>query len=326
MRQDNNLINKIINDEKAEVKVSFMEAINKLYDTYLGTLNNEEKGYMNNEDERACAPVKLLYPSEVGIKLESNSLLYFGTCKRSLFFKLTGAIKDNDKDFDEIASIEKIELIKQQWIRKFQLADVWREHEHKESEYKTLETIRLATTCDGYVYDYALNNELALLVKPIEHNFITKDSVFGENGQPMLEHLGEAISVALANKQQVKLLYVGKNKSAEYKEFNIGSDAGVITVNGVKKEMYIKDIYGEFAHISKMFELNYIPPRDYGRPGILSQDQVNKLKQYGAIQEKDAWKYLNGKEMYRPFRCTICKYKSKCDSLSDDWIEAGGVI
>ncbi|MGL5768115.1 MAG: hypothetical protein ACRCX8_20980 [Sarcina sp.] len=321
MKEHNNIINKIINDEKAETKVQYMDAINRLYDTYLGTLNNEDKGYMNNEDERACAPIELIYPSEIGIKLEDNNLLYFGTCKRSLFFKLTGTIKDEDKNFDEIASIERIELIKKQWIRKFKLASLYREYEHKEAEYKTLGNIKLAAICDGYVYDYALDNEMALLIKPIEHNFITKESVFGEKGQPMLEHLGEAISVALANRQQVKLLYVGKNKAAEFKEFNIGSNAGVITVNGEKKNIFIKDIYNEFAIISKMFEKGYVPPRDYGRPGVLSQEQVNKLKQYGAIQEKDAWKYLNGKEMYRPFRCTICKYKSKCDAISDDWNE-----
>ena len=327
MKVENNIINKIINDEKSEVKRSFMDTVNFFYDEYLGTLNNEEKGYYNNEDERACAPIELIYPSEIGIRIKNDPLLYFGTCKRSLFFKLKSIIKDENKDFDEVASIERIEFIKKQWIKKFKLANIYKPYEHIESEYKNLGDIKLAGTCDGYVYDYELDAEMALIIKPIEHNFITKDEVFGENGYPMVEHIGEAISVALANKQRVKLLYVGKNKAKEFKEYNIGSDSGVIVINGIKREeLNIKAIFSEFNVIKTMFELDKIPPRDYGRPGVLSQNQVDELKKYKAIQERDAWKYLNGKEMYRPFRCEICKYKSKCNALSDDWNDLGGLI
>ncbi|MGL4988772.1 MAG: hypothetical protein ACRC5F_05980, partial [Cetobacterium sp.] len=164
--------------------------------------------------------------------------------------------------------------------------------------------------------------EMALVIKPIDHNFITKETVFGPKGDLMPEHLGEALSVAMVNKKQVKLLYVGKNKAKECREFNIGAKAGVVIVNDVERpEINLANVLNEFSDIYKMFESNTIPPRDYGRPGFLNQEQVDVLKKYKVIQEKDAWKYLNGKEMYKPFRCEVCKYKSTCESIGDLWVE-----
>ncbi|MGL6099769.1 MAG: hypothetical protein ACRC0G_09100, partial [Fusobacteriaceae bacterium] len=228
MRNENNIINQITNDEKAESKKNFLEAINEVYDVYLGTLNNEENGYMNNEDERVGSKIEVVYPSEIGIKLNNNNLLYFGACKRQLFLKLKGAYRDEPKSFDEIASIERNELVKQQWVKKFKICGVYKEQENDYSTFKALGDIKLSNKSDGIVYDYQEDAEVVLLIKPIEYNFITKVSVFSESGKPMFDHIGEAVALGVSNKKKVKLLYVSKNNPKESKDFNIGANGGVV--------------------------------------------------------------------------------------------------
>ncbi|MGL6131670.1 MAG: hypothetical protein ACRCZ9_08680 [Fusobacteriaceae bacterium] len=322
MRNDNNIINQMVNDDKQENRTSFMASINKVYDTYLGSLNNETESFKNNEDERAGGVIEYIYPSEIGLSLGETGMLYFGTCKRSLFLKLAGAFRDNQKDFDEIATIERINLIKKQWIEKFKVCGNFKKHEDSLVEFKALGEIKISNHCDGVVYDYELDTEMMLLIKPIEHNFITKDSVFSENGTPMYDHLSEAIAVAMANRKQVKILYVGKNKAKEYKEYNIGSKAGVITINGVERvDINITNVLSQFSKIKTMLESNMVPPRDYGKPGFINQQQLEELKKYNVIREQESWKYLNNKEMYTPFRCSYCNYQKTCNAMPEDWCD-----
>lgn len=321
MERSNHILNQMMKDEKKEDKPGFIEFVNKTYEAYINTLNNEtEKTYLNQEDPRAGKPVEILHANEIGVRFE-DKFIFFGNCKRNLFFKLTGAYK-SDTPISEVETIERNELIKDQWKRKLKFLDLLVDEEPVNAEFKKLEDIKIEAKTDGKVLDFVEKRESTLIIKPVNDSaFVIKDKVFSDKGMPMWEHIAEAIVVVFSLKRQVKLLYVGKNNSEMYKEFQIGSQDGFLTINGeIRTDIPIRHIYKEFEAITCMFKENLIPPRDYIRARNLSVEEVNTLVKYGAITGyRDENEYLNGK-IYEPFRCQICKYKTLCDSIADGWV------
>ncbi|MGL5716532.1 MAG: hypothetical protein ACRCXX_14445 [Cetobacterium sp.] len=323
MDNSNHILNQILKDEKKEEKPTLIEFVNRTYEAYINTLNNEkENTYLNQEDPRSGGKIEYLHPNEIGLRFENKSI-FFGNCKRNLFFKLTGAIK-SDTQLSEVEAIERNNLVKEQWKRKFEFLGLLEQEEEKNIEvsFKKLGDIKIHTTSDGIIKDFVAGRESTLLIKPLNDSaFVIKDKVFSEKGSPMWEHIAEAAILMFAHKRQVKLLYVGKNNSETYKEYQIGSEGGFITINGeIRTDIPARNMYKEFDAIVCMFNENLIPPRDYPRPRSLSPEEINEYVKYGTISGyRDENEYLNGKE-YEAFRCTVCKYKTLCNSISDGWL------
>lgn len=321
MQNSNHILNQIMRDEKKEDKPKFIDFVNRTYEAYINTLNNEkEKTYLNQEDPRAGKEITYLYPNEIGLRFE-NKAIYFGNCKRNLFFKLTGAIK-SDTTLGEVETIERNELVKEQWKRKFKFLDLLNEEKEEAVDFKKLQGIKIHTTSDGVIKDFVEGRESTLLIKPLNDSaFVIKDKVFSDKGYPMWEHIAEAVILMFSHQRQVKLLYVGKNNSEMYKEYQIGSESGFITINGeVRTDIPARHMYKEFDAINCMFKEGLIPPRDYPRARSLSPDEVNEYIKYSVISGyRDEGEYLNGKE-FEAFRCTVCKYKTLCNSISDGWV------
>lgn len=324
MNESTHILNQIMMDEKKEDKpLSSVEFANKAYEAYLNTLNNEdEKKYLNNEDERVGKPIETLYPNEFGFKVLNLPIAFFGNCKRNLFFKLTGAFKEDTK-ISEIESIERIMLMKEQWRRKFKFLDLLKDEEKAKAKFKFLgDQITIETNDEGKFTDYVEQKDFTLMIKPINDSaFTLKDKVLSEKGTIMWEHLAEVIVTMFSKSRAVKLLYVGKNNSDVYKEYNIGSKNGFLTINNeIIKDIVISKINKEYEAIKVMFSENLIPPRDYIRPRSLEINEIEVLNDLGVIMNnKDEREYIAGK-IYTPFRCTICKYKSICDTLPDGWV------
>lgn len=324
MQESNHILNQMIKDENNENKPKLFEFINTLYKTYLNTLNNEkEHKYLNVEDERVIldSENKYIYANELGMVING---MHFGNCKRSLYFKLTGAIK-NDTEVCDIESIERNVLIKDQWIKKIKFADLYKEIEEKEFSHDELGPIKLHSSGDGIIMDYIQEKESVLLIKPVNDTaFSVKERVFHPkkgNPLPMVEHLPEVIALLLIHKKPVKLVYVGKNRADEYSEFQIGVKDGILVINGEKYDkVELRKIYVELKNIQIMFTENLIPPRDYMRTRPLTTEEILALTSNGIITNYYEENDLMGGKPYTPFRCSVCKYKTICDSLSDGWV------
>lgn len=316
-------LKQIYEDEKIVEKKKQMQYIQDFTKMYYATLNNEvgEKSYLNNEDIRTLNGIVFIRTNEIGTNL-SNPAIRIGGCKRELYFKLNGAIKE-DREVSEIEAIERNDFIKKQWLNKLDHFKVLGEYSDW-NEIKEIFGVPFMTNEKHYIIDYQNGKEYTLLIKPVNDTaFSVRDVVFPTNPsmipQPMLLHLVEAVVLMFFYKQPVKLLYVGKNNSELYQEFNLGSKSGILTINGVQFDDFrINNLKIEVENIMNIVKGDKVPPRDFYINQILSPEVINKLYDLKIINDRTLRELLSGKS-YTEFKCSVCKYKTICESIGDGW-------
>lgn len=317
---ENNIIKQMIeydkvNENPIKGMFDYIQDVNKIR---FNSLNNEiEKAYLNNEDQRTIEETKIIKANEIGLNLNKEPLLRFGSCLRELYFKITGAIAE-DRQLSEIEGIERNELVKQQWIDKIKYSGLSRE-EHKILNYAT---VKFESTVDLIIYDPIEDKEYGLLIKPVNDTATTvRNKIWNNrNPQPMEIHIPEICLNMFILKMPVKVLYVGKNNSEMIKEFNFGVNKNMLTVNKKEYEKKI-NIYGvveDMKNIDYAIEKSLIPPRSFVK-GELTREEVDLLFDNDMINNVESNRYLNG-ETYENFRCRSCRYNQLCNSLNTGWI------
>lgn len=317
---ENNIIKQMIeydkvNENPIKGMFDYIQDVNKIR---FNSLNNEiEKAYLNNEDPRTIEETKIIKANEIGLNLNKEPLLRFGSCLRELYFKITGAIAE-DRQLSEIEGIERNELVKQQWIDKIKYSRLSRE-EHKILNYAT---VKFESTVDLIIYDPIEDKEYGLLIKPVNDTATTvRNKIWNNrNPQPMEIHIPEICLNMFILKMPVKVLYVGKNNSEMIKEFNFGVNKNMLTVNKKEYEKKI-NIYGvveDMKNIDYAIEKSLIPPRSFVK-GELTREEVDLLFDNDMINNIESNRYLNG-ETYENFRCRSCRYNQLCNSLNTGWI------
>lgn len=317
---ENNIITQMIEYDKENENTvkgifDYIQDVNKIR---FNALNNEiDKPYLNNEDPRTIKETKIIKANEIGLNLNKEPLLRFGSCLRELYFKITGAIAE-DRQLSEIEGIERNELVKQQWIDKIKYSGLSRE-EHKILNYAT---VKFESTVDLIIYDPIEDKEYGLLIKPVNDTATTvRNKIWNNrNPQPMEIHIPEICLNMFILKMPVKVLYVGKNNSEMIKEFNFGVNKNMLTVNKKEYEKKI-NIYGvveDMKNIDYAIEKSLIPPRSFVK-GELTREEVDLLFDNDMINNVESNRYLNG-ETYENFRCRSCRYNQLCNSLNTGWI------
>lgn len=282
-------------------------------------INNEiEKPYLNNEDSRTIEKIKIIKANEIGLNLNKESLLRFGSCLRELYFKITGTISE-DRQLSEIEAIERNELVKKQWIDKILYTKIGRKEEHKILNYGI---VKFESTEDLIIYDPIEDREYGLLIKPVNDTATTVRNQIWSNwkAKPMDIHIPEICLNMFILKMPVKVLYVGKNNSEMIKEFNFGVDKNMLTINKVicDKKINIYAIVEDMKNIDHAIEKSLIPPRSFFK-GELTRQEVDLLYDNDLINNIDSNRYLNG-ETYENFRCKSCRYNQLCNSINTGWV------
>lgn len=322
MIKENNIIQQIYKDENMVDTKTTIEYVQDLMKMYYSTLNNEEgeKAYLNNEDFRILTGPTYLRPNEVGMVL-SNPNIRVGGCRRELYLKINGAIKE-DKDLSEIETIERNNLIKQQWLDKFNFCKVLGEYE--DSEEKMCFSTTFRSFEKNYIMDYKKNKKYTLLIKPVNDTaYSVRDTIWPSN--PMMQpkmmyiHLPEAVALMYYYKAPVKLIYVGKNNTEMFQEFNIGAKSDKVTINGAPLEFTsLSTFITEIENTRDIIKGDKIPPRDFNIEQVLDAQTINEMLDLNIINNRTASGLLRG-DRYTDFKCQSCKYFNLCKTIGEGW-------
>lgn len=322
----NHIFNQINSDENIEVKQTLIEHVKTLYNKYINTLNNEEKEYLNVEDERTRMKKKYLYSSEIGVNINSNKLLRIGACSREVYFKMTGAY-GKEREFSEIDTTERNELVKEQWKNKLKLSAIFKEKENIVSG--ELNGINIRLNFDGYIIDpLNENKEYILLIKPINDTaFSVRDEIWPKYGNPKPNnfHLAEVSSLLAILKKPVMLLYVGKNNTAMTQEFLFGLKNGLIKYKIGEDEIttnlsVVESLTSINIFKTAFLEENLIPPRSYQKSKELSSDEISLLIENRIINSKKGNELSRSNAEYVNFKCESCKYSKICNEINEEWV------
>lgn len=320
---EEHIINQRLKDEKLETKKNYFEEVNKIYNDYLNTLNNETKEYLNMEDERVGSDNKFIKTNEVGLYIEKDPLLRIGACEREVFFKING-ISAEGRNFKEIESIEKDELIKQQWLRKLKLAKVITDVE--QGMLKEVGGIVLKSTIDCFIHNFKRNSPVGLLIKPVNDTAqAIRKQLWNDDpkikSEPLKVHLPEVMALIVFYKIPIKILYVGKNNSELIKDFTFTIKEGCLVIDGEKKEnLPLTGISESLGILKKAITEKISPPRAFVKPKVLSALEIGKLVKEKMISRFEADK-LAKSEIYEPYQCNYCRYKELCNSLGEGFIK-----
>lgn len=322
MISENSIIKQIFEDKNIIDHKTVIEYVQDLMKTYYSTLNNEEgeKAYLNNEDFRILTGPTYLRPNEIGMIL-SNPKIRVGGCKRELFLKINGAIKE-DKELSEIETIERNNLVKQQWLDKFEFCKILGTYEDSEEQIVSNTTFRSFE--NKYMIDYKKNRQYTLLIKPLNDTaFSVRDIVWPSNNlinpKMMYIHLPEVAVLMYYYKAPVKLIYVGKNNTELFQEFNIGAKQDKITVNGVPLEFTsLTALKTEIENTRDIIAGNRIPPRDFHIEQILDRETIDEMVDLNIINSRTASGLYQGKP-YTDFKCQSCKYYNLCQTIGEGW-------
>lgn len=319
---ENNIIQQIFEDKNVIDHKTTIEYVQDLMKTYYSTLNNEEgeKAYLNNEDFRVLTGPTYLRPNEVGMVL-SNPKIRVGGCKRELYLKVHGAAKE-DKDLSEIETIERNNFIKEQWLNKFEFCKIIGEHENDEE--KMIFSTTFKSYEKNYIMDYKKDKKYTLLIKPVnDTTYSVRDTIWPSN--PMINpkmmyiHLPEAVVLMYYYKAPVKIIYVGKNNTEMFQEFNIGTKSDKVTVNGVPLEFTsISAFVTEIENTRDILKGNKIPPRDFNIEQVLDAQTINEMLDLNIINNRTANGLLRG-DLYTDFQCNSCKYFNLCKTIGAGW-------
>lgn len=321
-KMDDNIITQIYNDKNLYKKEGLFDYIKQIYEQYINSINCKtgRESYKNVEDSRILDEEKVIKANEVGLCLNKEKILRVGSCNREVFFKLTGAIGEL-KEISEIEAIERINLVKEQWIRKLKLIDIYKEPEYKISEDFGIKVI---SSEDGFIYDADKKLSYTLIIKPVNDSAqIVNTRVFTgskENKRNIMnDHIGEIILNLLILKQPVKIIYVGKNNSEKISEFNCGIENQKLIVNGEpRNDIDLVSVFKELKELEYSFLNNMVPPRSY-EDYLCNQNDVANLLEAGLIGKWEVSKLLNGTEKYLNYRCKNCRYKNICNSSPKGW-------
>ncbi|MGL5717862.1 hypothetical protein [Cetobacterium sp.] len=318
--KEEHIINQMLKEE--ETPVNFFDRVNFLYDKYLNTLNNETKKYLNMEDERTGMDKKYLFTSELGLNIYDNPILRVGSCEREIYFKIfpfTGL----SKTFKDVESIEKDELVKNQWLRKLKLAGVIVDIE--QGSVKDLHGIKLKSSIDTFIYNFNNNEVAGLLIKPVNDTAKSiRNQLWSDYDNvkptPLRVHLPEVLSLLIFYKLPIKILYVGKNNSGLMREFTFGIKDKCLTIDGEKVEgITVDGIAKSLGILRKAIEEKVVPPRAYPRPRILTTTEIGSLVKEKLINKVESDRLVKGDE-FKSFKCLSCKYREICDSLEDGFV------
>lgn len=318
---ENNIITQMIEYDKENENTvkgifDYIQDVNKIR---FNALNNEiDKPYLNNEDPRTIKETKIIKANEIGLNLNKEPLLRFGSCLRELYFKITGAIAEY-RQLSEIESIERNELVKQQWIDKILYTGIARKENHKILHYAT---VNFESTEDLIIYDPIEDREYGLLIKPVNDTASTvRNRIWSKwYSKPMDIHIPEICLNMFILKMPVKVLYVGKNNSEMIKEFNFGVNKNILTINKeeYEKKISIYDVVEDMKNIDHAIEKSIIPPRSFVKDE-LTREEVDLLLDNDLTNITESNRYYNG-ETYENFRCKSCRYNQLCNSLNKGWV------
>ena len=323
-----NIVTQIENNDYTANDKTFFDIVNDIYNTYLNTLNNETLQYLNIEDERIGSNNKYIRTDELGLNIDDNPLLRIGGCERYLYFRISD--KENirnikiERTFDEIETHEKIELIKEQWLRKFKLSKVLIDLE--QCDTKDIGGLKIRTSSNICIYDSDRDNSSVVLIKPVNdsaksiRNIIFPDFK-NKKSNPMNIHLAEALALIIFYRKPVKLLYVGKNDSKLFKYFDIALKDKCITIDGkIIEGINVSGISTSLGILKKSLNEDIVPPRGFVKPRLLSKEEVSILKSKQMINVFEEEELLKG-DLYESFRCKTCPYRSLCNSLPEGFVE-----
>lgn len=324
MLLEENIVNQMLKEDKEkELEMNYFERINFIYNKYLNTLNNETRQYLNMEDERVGMKNNIyIKTDEFGINIHDSDYLRIGGCERETYFKIYNFEKEA-KTFKEVESIERDELIKEQWLRKLKLAGVVTEVE--QGPLKSINGIRIKSSIDTFILNFEKNNIVGLLIKPVNDTAKSiRNQLWSDydnvKPMPLKVHLPEVLSLIIFYKMPIKLLYVGKNNSELIRSFTFGVKDKNLTVDGEIVEGITTDgISKSLGIFRKAFTEKKVPPRGYARPIILNPTEIGNLVKEKLINKIEADKLVKGQE-FEPFRCASCKYRKICNSLKDDFV------
>ena len=114
-------------------------------------------------------------------------------------------------------------------------------------------------------------------------------------------------------RKPLKLIYVGKNNSELYKEFNFGFQDSFLSIDNNKTNDYnLSYLTDKIKLFEKHIEKDVVPRKIFTDKN-LNMDEINNMQSYGLIEDFEINKLLNG-EMYKNFQCNGCKYKTICEN------------
>lgn len=317
MKNENNIINQIIQDnikrkEKGEnvEEKSWLQLMQEIYNIYINTLNNESEEYKNVENKKIYID-QIFKSSDFSFCISELEELEIGRCNRQTYFAYKNSYQDMivSKISEEI---EKNELSKEQFIRKLKLIDIY---EQPKNELYNLENLKIETTEDGFIYDYEKDKEYLLLIKPVNDSVgIIKNKIWNKYKPIILNyHIPEIMLNMFLIRKPLKVIYIGKNNSELYQEFNCGFQESCLSVNGEKLENYNMNFLLEKIKLfGKHIEKDIIPRKIFTDIN-LTMDQINNMHSNNLIEDFEINKLLNG-EIYKNFQCNNCKYKTICTS------------
>ena len=237
--------------------------------------------------------------------------LEIGHCCRETYFRFKNSYQDNVTS-KVTEDIEKNMLSKEQFLRKVKLVDIY-----KEPENTVVNTfgLNIETTEDGFIYDYERDKEYILLIKPVNDSVgIIKNKVWNKfNAKPLSYHIPEIMLNMFLIRKPLKLIYVGKNNSELYKEFNFGFQDSCLSIDNNKIDEYnLSYLLDKIKLFEKHIEKDVVPRKIFTDKS-LGMDEINNMQSYGLIEDFEINKLLNG-EMYKNFQCNGCKYKTICEN------------
>ena len=223
----------------------------EVYNTYINTLNNESEVYKNTEDRKIYIE-KIFKASDFSFCVSELEELEIGHCCRETYFRFKNSYQDNVTS-KVTEDIEKNMLSKEQFLRKLKLVDIY-----KESENTIVNTfgLNIETTEDGFIYDYERDKEYILLIKPVNDSVgIIKNKVWNKfNAKPLSYHIPEIMLNMFLIRKPLKLIYVGKNNSELYKEFNFGFQDSCLSIDNNKIDEYNLSYLLKFVLYMKLFQ------------------------------------------------------------------------
>lgn len=316
MENNSNIIHQMHYDDKNLNKLGFIDYVQLINKIKYNTLNNEDGQFsFLNEDSRMIFDEKYITAREGGINIFDNPFLRIGACKRQVFFKIKGALgEDNDLNFIEY--VERNQLIVNQWIRKFNTCNVLREIEPPVE--KNILKLNLKCFSKYYIYDQVKEKEYVLMIKPVnDMAFPIKDRIF-HDGKPLINDLCEIALTLLYYNKPVKILYVGKNNSEAYKEINCGISNGFLTYDDFEdKTINLNLLIKDCVELQNLINDEVIPKRDYLINENISIQNLQEMVVNNIITSKDANLYMH--QPFTSFQCKLCKYRKICEEIGKDY-------
>ena len=294
---------------------TLMDQVVNIATIYYNNINNEDKHYLNAEDERSLLEKPFINGHELSFNIDNNPTLHVGSCLRQLYFKIKNYAKSTPKSPFEVFVLEKLNVTKKQIVHMFELAGLVIEKDvTKEAE---LNEVTVKAYADAIIYNTEMEREELLLIKPVNgfaKTVTTRVFPTDKIAEPMELHLGEVFGLLCTFKIPVNLLYVDKNDTGKTSMFNIGFLGGQMIINGAKYPYFdVNSLVNNVTKFKDVFEKNnYVPARSYMPYKAEDADMLLNAKIINTYEVL----CLKRGEAVENFRCKSCPYKEVCDSLA----------